>query len=437
MTNTGLLSWRKVIGLSATFLLGLFLSTSCKKKESSLGLNTLDQNNLLNSTQVDTFSLQTYTIFDDSVITKNPVYSVLGSYNDPKFGTMNAGFFTQLRLSGVNPNFGDPSTIVIDSLMLGLEYAGYYGNFSAQTLEVFELTESIEKDSTYYAFSTLSYNPTNLVEPGYENFTPDPDGITVIGTDTVDTQLRIRLRNSLAQSFIDEATNGGTNFSSNDNFLNFFKGIYVRVNNGAQSSGSGGIFYFNLNEALSKMTIYYTQDSEQKKYDFVINTECVDFNHVTTDYTGKDVANVIADPSNGQDVFYAQSFMSRAVVKIPGLSNLPKNAIIHRADLNLPVQYQTGTKYAPGYEVSIAVRPEDDPYSLNSIGVYGTYNETKKQFSADIRAYIQSVVSGLTPNSEMIFSPRYFITSADRIVFNGQGTDNKKQPQLIITYTEY
>jgi hypothetical protein len=37
----------------------------------------------------------------------------------------------------------------------------------------------------------------------------------------------------------------------------------------------------------------------------------------------------------------------------------------------------------------------------------------------------------------LVFSPRFFITSGDRIVFNGQNTINKKKPQLIITYTEY
>ena len=437
MNIQGNYSWRKVIRLSATFLLGLFLIVSCKKKESGLGLNTLDNNALLNSVQMDTFSLVTYTILDDSVITKDPVYSVLGSYNDPKFGPMNAGFYTQLRLSGVNPNFGDPLTIVIDSLILGLEYSGYYGDLSDQTLEVFELTESISKDSVYYAFSTLSYNSTNLVEPGFETFSPDPGGTTVIGEDTVDTQLRIRLKNSLAQSFIDEATSGGTNFASNDNFLEFFKGLYVRVNNSAQASGTGAIFYFNLNDALSKMTIYYKQDGESKEYDFVINSECIDFNHVEVDYSGKDIQQVISNPSEGTDVFYAQSFVSRAVVSIPGISNLPKNAVIHRADLNLPVQYQTGTKYSPGFEVSVVIRPENDPYSLSSIGVFGAFDATKKHFSVDLSAYMQSVISGLTPNTELIFSPRYFVTSADRIIFNGQGTDNKKQPQLIITYTAY
>ena len=435
MTNEQSLMWRKVLLLSATFLLTLFISISCKKKDNNLGLNTLDQNELLNSAGIDTFSLVTFTIEDDSVITKDPSYATLGAYNDPKFGTVDAGFYTQLRLSGINPNFGE-TAITVDSIILGLEYSGYYGDLTDLNLEVYEVTETISSDSTYYAFSTLTHNSTNLIDPGYEIMSPDPSGVTVIGIDTVDTQLRIKLRNSLATTLIDEAKNG-TAFASADAFLTYFKGLYVTTNQGSLPSGKGGVFFFNLNDPLSKMTIYYTQDLTQKKFDFVINSSCVDFNHVEINNAGKPVQTVITDTISGMKQFYAQSFKSRAVVQIPGLANIPKKAIIHKAELYLPVQFQTGTKYNPGFEVSVANRPSSNPTSLASIGVLGTYDEFKKHYKIDLRAYIQSVVSGLTSNSELIISPRQFITSTDRIEFNGQNTTNKKKPQLIITYTEY
>jgi hypothetical protein len=428
-------SWRKVFTLSATFLLALFLIISCKKKDTNLGMNSLDPNELLNSTSVDTFELITFTIEDDSVITKDPVYAVLGNYNDPKFGEMDASFYTQLRLSGVNPNFSG-GTIVIDSLILGLEYAGQYGDLNPLTLEVNEITEALDSDSMYYAFTTLGTSSINLIEPGYETITPDPSGVTVIGQDTVDTQLRIRLKNSLATDLIAEATTG-TSFASNDAFLEFFKGLRVKTTNGPQASGNGGIFYFNLNDPLSKMTIYYTQDENQKKFDFVINSSCVDFNHVEIDNSGKPVQTVINDTVTGMVEYYAQAFKSRAVVQIPGLANLNKKTVIHKAELYLPVQYQTGSKYAPGFDLSVANRPSSNPNGLTSIGILATYDEFKKHFKADLRTYIQAVATGNTPNSELVFSPRFFITSGDRIVFNGQNTINKKKPQLIITYTEY
>jgi hypothetical protein len=427
--------WRKVFGFSATFLLVLFFTGGCKKKDSNLGINTIDSNELLNSAQIDTFSLTTFTIEEDSVISDNPAYAVLGSYNDPKFGTFKGSFYTQFRLSGTDPNFGDISTITIDSLILGLEYAGYYGSFTNQTLEVFEMTESIYIDSTYYSFSTKNHSVTNLVETGYETFTPDPNGITVIGADTVDTQLRIRLKNALAQQFIDEADpSGGATFSSNENFLNYFKGLYVNVNNGSQSSGSGGVFYFNLNDPLSKLTIYYKQAGVSKTYDFLINSECADFNHVDVNNSGTNVQTVINDTISGQSEYYSQAFNSRAIIDIPGIENIPKNAIIHKAELILPIQYQTGAKYLPPNELSVSARING---VLSGIGVFGFFDYSYKKYTIDIKNYLQAYVSGQINTTELILSPRYFINSAERVIFNGPSTINKSKPKLVVTYTEF
>ncbi len=427
-------SWRKVFKLSATFLLLFFVFTSCKKKDSAAGKDLMNPEDLLNSAQVDTFTLNTFSIAEDSLISDNPAYAVLGSYNDPKFGTVNANFYTQLRLSGLNPNFGDVSTITIDSVMLGLEYAGFYGEFSSQKVEVYEMSEAINIDSVYYSFSTKTTTSTDLVEPGYGTFTPDPDGITVIGSDTVDTQLRIKLKNSLGTQLINEAASGGTNFTSNENFLSYFKGLHVRVNNASQLAGKGGVFYFNLNDPLSKMTVYYTQDGSQKTFDFLINSECADFNHVDIDNTGKPVQNVIDNPSSGQVEYYSQAFKSRAVVKMAGLKNLPTNAIIHKAELILPIQYQTGAKYLPPDELSVSAMING---KLSGIGVFGLYDYAFKHYTVDVRNYMQALVSGQISTDELILSPRLFITSAERVVFNGPNSTNKKKPKLVVTYTKF
>lgn len=427
-------SWRKVFGLSATFLITLLVVVGCKKKESTLGNDVLDPNSLLNSTQVDTFQLTTFTIAEDSLISDNPAYAVLGSYNDPKFGKVDASFYTQVVLSGLNPNFGDISAITVDSLVLGLEYADYYGELSPQTVEVYQLTEKIHVDSTYYSFQDKAHSSTNLVVPGYETFTPTPNGETIIGEDTVDAQLRIRLNNSLATQLINESASGGTNYSSIDNFTSYFKGLYVKVNNGSQLSGKGAVFYFNLNDPLSKMTIYYTQAGEQKTFDFLINSECADFNHVDIDNSGKPVQNVINDTISGQTEFYAQAFKSRAIVKIPGLKNLPKKCVIHKAELILPIQYQTASKYSPSDEISVSVRIDN---ILSGIGVFGFYDNYTKSYTVDCRDYVQALVTGQISTTELILSPRFFITSAERIIFNGPSTINKKKPQIVVTYTQY
>lgn len=426
--------WRKVSLLSAVFFIGVFI-VACKKKNSDIGKDILNPDDLLNSAQVDTFDLHTFSIEEDSVISDNPAFGVLGSLNDPKFGTVNTNFYTQFRLSGVNPDFGDLSTVTIDSMMLGLEYAGYTGDLTSQNVEVYELSENLYIDSTYYTFSTATTYSENLVQPGYGTITPNPDGTTIIGSDTVDTQMRIRLKNVFAKKFIIEANSSGTNFSSNENFLNYFKGLHVRVNNGTQPSGKGGVFYFNLNDPLSKMTIYYTQNGINKTFDFLINSECADFNHVEINNTGTQVQNVLNDTVSGMSEFYAQSFKIRAAVDMPGLKGIPSNAIVHKAELLLPIQYQLGSNYAPSDELSITAKTEDG--GLAGIGTTGVFDFFNKQYKVDIRNYVQAFVSGLYANTTLYLSPRFFINAAERVVFNGQQTINKMKPKLVITYTSF
>ena len=175
------------------------------------------------------------------------------------------------------------------------------------------------------------------------------------------------------------------------------------------------------------MTIYYTQAGVQKTFDFLINSECADFNHVDIDNTGKPVQNVINDTISGQTEFYAQAFKSRAIVKIPSLKNLPKKCVIHKAELILPIQYQTGSKYSPSDEISVSVRIDN---LLSGIGVFGFYDNYTKSYKVDCRDYVQALVTGQISTTELILSPRFFITSAERIIFNGPNTINKKKPQI-------
>ena len=259
----------------------------------------------------------------------------------------------------------------------------------------------------------------------------------IVGADTLSPQLRIHFDTNLARTFINEAVSGSSTFSSNEDFKSYFKGLYVKTNNGALPSGDGAALYINLNDASSKVTMYFQQDGESKTYDLVMSSDGADFVHIDIDYAGYPVDQVIQDSTQGKVEFYAQAFTHRAAIKIPGLDSLPSSSIIHSANLELPVQFQSGTSYAPGTLTSVATRinSTDDFYTpLSSIGQYIDY---KKQVEVDLRYYVQSLLTGEIDNTEVVVSPLYFINSADRIVFNGQNTTNKNKPRLILTYTTY
>ncbi len=411
--------------------------SSCNKKDSSVGIGTIDENDILNGITVDTFDLVTYTVEEDSLITDNGPNGLLGSYNDPKFGTFNASIYTQVRIATINPNFGNVSSIIMDSVVLALEYAGYYGDQSMQTFEVYELNEDLDIDSTYYSFTTKAIKSTNLVPFGKGSIIPKPTEKTIVGGDTVEAQLRIHLDTNFAKALIQEAVSGSTTFASNENFVNFFKGIHIKTNNGFQGPGVGAALYVKLNDPSSKITMYFRQDGIFKTFDLLLNASCADFTHVDINSSGTAVENVVQNNPLGQTEFYAQALKHRAIVKIPGLNNLPQKTIIHKAELSLPIQYQTGYRYKPGVGVSVSTKVKSTDNFFTSLSSLGEYNDLKKMFTVDIRDYTQSIVAGDLENTGLVISPRFFINSAERIVFNGLNTTNKVKPKLILTYTTY
>ena len=424
----------------SALLLLLLVATACNKKDTGLGKEIIDPNALLNGITTDTFELYTYSILEDSTETKNASNVLLGSYIDPKFGKVEAAVYTELRLPGLNPNFGTASQIVVDSFVLALEYVGYYGELSPQTFEVYQLTDSLQNSSEvkYYQFSTLSAASTNWVATGQGTITPDPINDAIVAGAEVDPQLRIHLDTNRAWDFINESTNNPTTFATNAAFQDYFKGLKIAVNNPSQSSGKGAILYLDINNnPASKMTIYFRLDGVKKTYDFTINSNCTDFTHIDHEQANTPVAALLADTTLGQKAFYAQANKVRAMVKIPGLDQLPDNIVIHRADLSLPVQFQTGYRYKPGARITAASKLSATDIYYTSLGIAGLYSDTKKQYDLDIRAYLQSLVNGKLENTGIVVSPLFFRNSAERIVFNGVETSNKKKPKLVVTYTTY
>ncbi len=427
--------WRKVQILSATFFCITLALVACKKKETMVGKDAFDANGLLNSNAVDTFQLKTYTIEEDSVVTKDQLHALLGAYNDPKFGTVDASFYTQISLDnpgsttfGVNP--------IVDSIVLSLQYTGYYGENDAQTFEVYELDDDLSavSDSLYYSFTSKNVKPTNLVFPGKETITPQPSVKSVVGNDTLAAQLRIPLKNSLATYLMDGVGLG--NFATQDLFHQYFKGIYVKVSNPNPPSGQGAVYYFSLSAINSKLTIYYKNDLISKTFSFLMNGTSVDFNHVNFNRTGKPFDNLINNPALGNTEFYAQSFTSRAVVEMSGISNIPKNSIIQKAQLILPVTHYTNNLLYPSLQLNVGTRISADNDTIFSRGNW-VYDDNLKAYVIDLRLHVQQVVSQIIANRGVFLRPTYFNSTTERIIFNGSESVNKKKPKLVVTYTNY
>jgi hypothetical protein len=436
--------WQKNNSFSVIFFffgIVLISSSSCKKKDNLLGKDILDPSELLSSGGIDTFSLITYTVEDNEVFTENPRYGLLGILNDREFGVVDLGFYTQVRLSGLTPNFGDVSQITIDSFVLALEYVGGYGYMGNQTFEVFELDEVMNIDSSYQASQDLAIKSENWVH-GSGVLQVNPSGITVVDGDTVTTQLRIPLNPAKAMQIIQDAANFPAEYADNGLFsTNYLKGLNVKTNGVAPPQGQGMVGYFDLLDQDSKLIIYYKENGQVKPaYDLVMNYECADYNRFKINNFGKRITSVVANPSLGQTEFYAQSGKYRAVVGFPSLKKLPKDIIIHSAKLYLPIQYLQGSRFTPAIKIYTLVT------GSTSYRYEAVYDASVKGYVIDVRDYVQNFnVGTVTSESLTIYTENPVLSVeyptrviyTDRIIFNGPQSDKKNKPKLILSYTEF
>ncbi|MNJ83947.1 hypothetical protein D3C87_13790 [compost metagenome] len=438
-------NWRKAFLLSACFVLAISVLPSCKKKSSKFGTEALSVEDLLAAGGKDTFQLKTYSVSQDTLPTDNQIFGTVGAYHDPKFGIVNASLYSQFTINGL---VTIPSgTATIDSVVLSLNYGGYYGKLDPQTFEVYKLTDALHKDSVYYRNTAKATTGVDLVEPGSATQTPNTTSRITIDTDndgdidTLNPQLRLKLDNALGQQFVNDIIAGNGAFASSDAFLSshYFEGFKIKVTNTNPTSGKGAVLYFNLGNSQTKLTIYYkhsTTPTQQGRIELVVNAACGDFNHVEIDHTGYHVADVLANPLNGQTQFYTQSFDNMGVVEFPSVNNLKSNSLINNALLYLPVAYQTGNYYYPS--VTLEIGYKTDSGKIVSFRT-ATYDNNQKAFVLDLRDYIQDIVSGKAENRGLYInqSSKYFTCTAERIIFNGPASPYKTKPKLVIKYTEF
>src|SRR6185437_10030745 len=99
-----------------TLLISLFILGSCKNQPNiGLGINSSGQPN---GTLVDTSTIITNTVKEDSVATSGLAKNPLAYFNDPTFGTTESNLATDLNLPGSAAYTLPTGQITIDSARL-------------------------------------------------------------------------------------------------------------------------------------------------------------------------------------------------------------------------------------------------------------------------------------------------------------------------------
>jgi hypothetical protein len=431
-------SRRGVIFLSAAFLLASSFLVSCKKKQSELGKNMIAVEDLLASGAVDTFTLETWSVEEDSIPTSNRIYGLVGALNDPKMGTFSSELYTQLRATG-SLSLQPSDVITVDSVVFALEFGGFYGNNGPATFEVYRLEDSLTISSVYYKNTVKNVQPANLIVPAYATFTPKPTTSVIVSGDTVPAQLRLRLDPALGLTLLTDASSSATSAIFNDNTAftsTYFKGLNVRVSNTSPAVNQGAVYFFKMQASNTKLTVYYRLNgsTSQFRYDLLSNGLCADYNKVTVDNTGHDVQTVIDNPENNpMQRFYAQAHNSYGVVDMRTLLNIPQKSIVHASMLELPVEYFPNSPFYPSPAISVGYMVDGNivPFAT------ALYDDDSRSYLVDLRDFTQAAVLGETDYTQLYFSPIYAGGAPERIIFNGPNTINRAKPRLIVKLTEY
>lgn len=423
---------RKALWFSAIFFLIGFVS--CKKDGE---LKPSFDDGGLSIHFVDTFSVTTKVVQEDSLRTDLSVYNLLGLYHDPIFGPMSSSIYAQVTLTGVNVDLNS-NTSTLDSIVLTLDYEALYGDTaSPMSINVYELSSALSEDNDYYSNSRTAYNATPI---GNLTFTPNLKDSVSIAFDTLKKapHVRIKLDNTFGQALMAGDASGSNDMKDNATFTQFFNGLYITttdsVDNTSLMPNQGSVLSFDMNSALSTITVYY---NDSLKYDFTINTDGVKYCRFDHNYTGTDVEAHLMDlPTKDTTITYVSTMAGvKTKLEIPNIKGIANDGpvVINKAELIISVESGSEGQFDnPLESISLVGIDEngDDfflPDFYEGLDHYGgSYSVTSKTYTFNIARHINDLVYGtdgnygmyIVANGASISSRRSVLTSENNPTIN-------------------
>jgi Domain of unknown function (DUF4270) len=346
------------------FVLPLLMA-SCEKVDITFGATPSASDP--NITYFDNYKTNIATYKPDSLITSGHQVFSLGYHYDSVFGVAKAGSFTQINLPSTNPLLNVTETILFDSLQLLLKPSGeFYGDSTKPVkINVFRLTQNIKTDDNsdvYYNTTTFNYDPV------------------LIGQQTVNlnsksgTAVSIKLSDALGQQLLSKFKSNDLDITTQDNFINYFKGIYIS----SDSVVTNSLAYFTADTDSVMLRLNYHQNGtspQAKTLDFKYETT-KQFNNITFRFTNSNFSSfinkktqVIASTASGNQSFLNSNMGAYIKVSFPTLLSLKE---LH--------------PYIKVVKAILVVKPDTKsstyPYQLpKTLNMYGT-DQTNELLSA-------------------------------------------------------
>lgn len=432
---------RKALWVSAIFFLIGFVSC---KKDGELNPGFDDGGLAINF--VDTFSVTTQVVKEDSLRADLSIYNLLGLYHDPIFGPMSSAIYTQVILTGVNVDL-DSDISTLDSIVLTLDYEALYGDTaSPMSINVYELSTALSSSTDYYSNTRTPFYSTPI---GSLTFTPNLEDSVSIAFDTIKKapHIRVKLNNTFGQTLMNGDASGSDDMTNNTTFTEFFKGLYITttdsVGNTSLAANQGSVVSFNMNSALSTVTIYYNDTS---KYDFTINNDGVKYSRFDHNYTGTDIeAHLMNLPSKDTTITYVSTMAGvKTKLEIPNIKNIADGGavVINKAELVITVENGTeGSFDSPLESISLVGIKENGevfflPDFFEGISHFGGgYESGTKTYKFNIARHINDLVYGNDGNYGLyIVGNGSSITTRRSVLTSEKNTTAKIK--LNITYSK-
>tara|TARA_R100000935_G_scaffold38680_1_gene59942 strand:+ start:45784 stop:47358 length:1575 start_codon:yes stop_codon:yes gene_type:complete len=321
-------------------LVVIVVFASCEEDFNTIGSDIVDQNfttELFDESTVVAYSRKSLPVQTNAL----PAYQ-LGVYNDPAYGQSRVNLLSQLTLESGDPDFGE--CVQLDSVVLYIPFFSeatlanevttyeldsvfgnepinisiYESNFFLRDLDP---DSGFEEPQNYYSNQGQTFDmfQGELITT-IEDFTPSNAGVVLNDTVTLPPGLRVNLPLELFQEKIFDME-GSNELINNNNFREFFRGLYFKVES---ADGNGGnLFLFDLLDGNNdpaddaRIDLFYKSKvlaggatCEDNDVDFDENSFRLNFNGISVNTFQNDlnpgIASALANPniSEGEETLY-------------------------------------------------------------------------------------------------------------------------------------
>ena len=401
--------------------------------------------------------INTTVVPPDSVLTYSSSFFTTtffsGALNDPYFGKSKAILNFQIGASS-EPDLTDA---ILDSAILTIAYdtvRQIYGpSTNALAFDVFEITQDLDLDSTYFSNAKIAVDPVKI--GSIDGLFPATNAMVNVvepnnrtGFDTV--QLRPHVRIPLTAEFGNKLLSlTPDDFISNDKFREKIQGIRL-----SPVSDDGGMVYFIIYNSISRVSLYYTQNDTAKLLNLPVRNDNVAFNTYEHQVDGYPVGDLYTDMSVADSILFIQSMQGPDIgIEVSDLSPI-EGATVNRAEITFKMTYISGddtASYRPIDQfVLYEVGPEGqrllvedaalalDAGSIRLFGGNPIFDESDNsiRYTMLLTDQIRDMLSG-EATKKMTLSPLSKGTAPFRSTLFGSSHTSLSAPKLTVTFSEF